>query len=70
MNSALPLDKTDHLRYKIFGRNRDQHVHTIYYEFPFLYFTLFLLGQLFDHQSQFLTKLIVKNLLPIFRAYP
>lgn len=42
MNSALPFYKTDHLRYSIFWRYKDQHMYVIGLKMTLQNLTLFL----------------------------
>lgn len=52
MNGALTLDETNHLRYGIFGRNRDQHVHVVDHQMSFQHHAFLLGGSLPEHLAQ------------------
>src|SRR5262245_29249599 len=52
MNGALSFDKTDHLRDRMFRRNRDHHMHVICQQTPLLDPAFLLCGQLPEYLSK------------------
>lgn len=52
VDCALSLDKPNYLRYRIFGRNRDQHVYVIWHQMAFLNSAFLLLRQLSEYLAQ------------------
>jgi hypothetical protein len=67
MDRALPLDEPDHLRHRVIGRDRDQHMHVIRQQVPFLDPTLFLLRQLPEHLPQVLPQPAIQRPPAAFR---
>jgi hypothetical protein len=51
-NHTLPFDETDHLRYRVFGRDAQTHVNMICHQMAFNNLTTFLLRQLMKHPNQ------------------
>src|SRR5262245_20795822 len=62
VDGAFALDEPDHLRHRILRWNRDQHVHMIGHQVPFLDLRLLLLGQLAEHLTEVPAKLQVQRL--------
>src|SRR4026207_640652 len=65
--ALFPFIVPDHLRYRILGRNRYQHMHMVAPEVPFFYPAPSLHCPLLEHFSQWLAKSTVQRLLAIFR---
>src|SRR2546423_10954623 len=51
-NSALPLQKPDHRRNRVLGRNRNTHVHMVWHQVSFQNLTLLLLRQRVEDRAQ------------------
>ena len=64
---ALAVDETDHLGHRILRRDRDQHVHMIGHQVPFLDLRLLLRGQLAEHLAEVPAKLQVQRLCSTLR---
>src|SRR6185503_7677152 len=67
MDGALALDEPDHLRHRILRWDRDQHVHVIGHQVPFLDLRLLLRGQLAEHLAEVPAKLQVQRLCSTLR---
>ena len=67
VDRTLPLDKPNHLGYRIRGRNGDQHVHVVTDQIPLLDLRFSLLGQVVKHLAQVLAKFPVQGLSAVFR---
>jgi hypothetical protein len=60
MNRTFPFDISDHLRYRIFRRDRDQHVYMISRQVPFLYPAYFVFCQFLEYLSKVWPQLFVQ----------
>ncbi len=67
VDRALAFDKPDDLGYRIFRRNRDQHMHVVDHQVSLLDLGLSLLGQVVKDLAQMLAKLSVQGLAAVFR---
>ena len=67
MDRALPLDVPHHLRHRVLGRNREQHMHVIGQQVPLFNPTLLLLGQLPEHLPKMPPQFVVERFATILR---
>ena len=67
VDRALAFDQPDAVRYRIRGRNREQHRHRIGKQVPFFYSTCFLLRQGATHVAQVATQRLVEGRAAILR---
>ena len=67
VNGALALQEPDHLRYRVFRRYRDQHVHVVGEQVAFLDAALLLLGELSEHRPKVAPQLGVQRLAAVLR---
>jgi hypothetical protein len=61
---GLSLQKSDYMRNGVFGRDRDQHVHIVWHQAPFLYPATFLQAS----PDEQITQLKAKVAIRLFRA--
>ena len=67
VDRALALDETYHLRHRVFRRDRQQHVHVIGHQMPFLDLRFLLKRKLAEHFAQMPTQLLIQRLAATFR---
>jgi hypothetical protein len=67
MDCALPLDEPDHLRHRVFWRDRDHHMNVVGHQMPFLDLALLLTSETSKHVSQFAPDLPVELLSAVLR---
>src|SRR5215472_3162067 len=67
MDRALTLDEPDHLRHRVLRWDRDQHMHMIGHQVPFLDLRLLLRGQLVEHLAEMPAQLQIQSLPSTFR---
>jgi len=61
---ALPFEKPDHRSHRVFGGNRDTHMHVIRHQMPLQNLALFLPGQSVEDFPHVLTRLSKQHLAP------
>ena len=62
VHRTLALDVPNHLRHCVFGRYRDQYVHIVRHQMPFLDLAFTLLRQIAEDLTQMLAKGLVEHL--------
>src|SRR5215469_682208 len=62
MDRALTLDEPDHLRHRVLRWDRDQHMHMIGHQVPFLDLRLLLRGRLVEHLAEMPAQLQIQSL--------
>jgi hypothetical protein len=67
VDRALPLDEPDHLQHRILRRYRNQHVHVVRQQMPFLDPAFLLPGQLPDDLPQLPSQLPIQRLPTAYR---
>src|SRR5215510_196985 len=63
---ALALDKSNHRSDRMFGRDRDTHMHMIQHQMSFNELALFLLRQFMEDLAEMFTNLPIQHLAAIF----
>src|SRR5215470_17848656 len=66
VDRTLPFYEPDHLRHRVFGRDRDQHMHVIAHQMSLLNPALLLFCQSPEHFPQILSQLNIQRLAPTF----